>query len=214
MEELRYAYKNFVIWREEAAWCPKLENILLKWTIQIDLINSFKIPSVSSFPVIIITHISYLLDRASLNKCEKHCELRTLGIFIVNRSIYLNYTLVIKFKCSNQFHVPIVATSRFFLYCWPCILIDPYNTNQLDALFILCLFHQSPLHVSGMLLAIIRRYHCIYRKIGTCYTFSWHSAGRKSDRRIYLSNQMEILQYKVISVNYYVSVFITAWNTR
>ena len=31
----------------------------------------------------------------------------------------------------------------FLMYCWPCILINLCNENQLDALFILSLFHQS-----------------------------------------------------------------------
>jgi len=30
----------------------------------------------------------------------------------------------------------------FFMFCWPCILIHQCNKNQLDALFILSLFHQ------------------------------------------------------------------------
>ena len=30
-----------------------------------------------------------------------------------------------------------------FMSCWPCISIHPCNKNQLDALFILRLFHQS-----------------------------------------------------------------------
>jgi hypothetical protein len=29
------------------------------------------------------------------------------------------------------------------MFCWPCILILPYDKNQPDALFIFCLFHQS-----------------------------------------------------------------------
>ena len=31
----------------------------------------------------------------------------------------------------------------FFMFCWPCISIHLCNKNQLDALFILGLFHQS-----------------------------------------------------------------------
>jgi hypothetical protein len=34
------------------------------------------------------------------------------------------------------------------------------NKNQPDALLILYLFCNQPLHISGMLLPIIRRYHC------------------------------------------------------
>jgi hypothetical protein len=49
-----------------------------------------------------------------------------------------------------------------FVFCWPCILMDQYNKNKPDTLFILHSFRQSRLHVSGMLLPIIRRYHCIY----------------------------------------------------
>ena len=30
------------------------------------------------------------------------------------------------------------------MVCWPCVSIYLYNKNQLDALFILSLFHQSP----------------------------------------------------------------------
>jgi len=30
-----------------------------------------------------------------------------------------------------------------FMFCWPCISIDPCNENQLDALFIISLFRQS-----------------------------------------------------------------------
>jgi hypothetical protein len=44
---------------------------------------------------------------------------------------------------------------------------------------VLCLFCQSPLHVSGMLFSIVRRYHYIYiyTTIYTCYTVlsSWLS---------------------------------------
>jgi hypothetical protein len=57
---------------------------------------------------------------------------------------------------------------------------NPNNKNQLDALFIPNLFRQSPLHVSGMLLPIIRRYQHIHTITGTCYTFS-HSLLAGSD---------------------------------
>ena len=40
-----------------------------------------------------------------------------------------------------------------FTFCWPCISIYQCNENQLDALFILSLFRQSTLHVSGLFIA-------------------------------------------------------------
>jgi hypothetical protein len=33
-------------------------------------------------------------------------------------------------------------TNKFYV-CWPCISINPYNKNQLDALFVLSLFRPS-----------------------------------------------------------------------
>jgi hypothetical protein len=69
---------------------------------------------------------------------------------------------------------------RHYHTYWKPQKVICYNKNQRDALFILYLFRQSPLHVSGMLLPIIRRYHCIYITIGTCYTFQltvWWPAG-------------------------------------
>jgi hypothetical protein len=36
------------------------------------------------------------------------------------------------------------ALSEFnYIFCWPCVSINPCNENQLDALFIFCLFRQS-----------------------------------------------------------------------
>jgi hypothetical protein len=35
------------------------------------------------------------------------------------------------------------VTEIFFMFCWPCISIDPCNDNQLDAPFILSLFRHS-----------------------------------------------------------------------
>jgi hypothetical protein len=85
--------------------------MILNWTIRVDLNNSFKIPYVSPFLVIIIAHTTYMLDRASLNKCGIHCELRTLDIFIINWSICLNYRFVIKFKCSNRMELQLISCS-------------------------------------------------------------------------------------------------------
>ena len=36
-----------------------------------------------------------------------------------------------------------IIISLNFMFCWPCLSIDPYNENQLDAPFILSLFRQS-----------------------------------------------------------------------
>jgi cellulose synthase/poly-beta-1,6-N-acetylglucosamine synthase-like glycosyltransferase len=36
-----------------------------------------------------------------------------------------------------------VVNFLFFIFCWPCISIHLCNKNQLDALFIFSLFHQS-----------------------------------------------------------------------
>jgi hypothetical protein len=64
-----------------------------------------------------------------------------------------------------------------FILCWLYILIDPYKKNQLDALFILYLFCQSPLHILCMLLPIIRRHtlstyrnwYMVYVRLTACW---------------------------------------------
>ena len=58
-----------------------------------------------------------------------------------------------------------------FMFCWPCILIDPCNEMQLDALFILRSFRQSTSTCFGYICSpssggILCIY--IYATIGTC----------------------------------------------
>jgi hypothetical protein len=50
-------------------------------------------------------------------------------------------------------------------------MFHPYNENLLDALFILSLFRQTTLHVSGMFVAHYQEVYCIYTTVGMCCAF-------------------------------------------
>jgi len=60
--------------------------------------------------------------------------------------------------------VVIKTRDTLLMFCWPCIVMYPYNKNQQDALFTFNLFQIiNPYMFRAGLLLIIRRYFfCIY----------------------------------------------------
>ena len=61
-----------------------------------------------------------------------------------------------------------------FMFCWSCISVQLFNKNQLDAIFILSLFHQSTSTCFGHILAQHHEVYCIYTAIGTCCASAQH----------------------------------------
>jgi len=62
-----------------------------------------------------------------------------------------------------------------FMFCWPCILVQLWVNEQLDAqLRYVILYYYNPLHVSSNCVLIIRRSNCVNTASGIVFSVSDH----------------------------------------
>jgi hypothetical protein len=95
--------------------------------------------------------------------------------FLISLKLQQGYMLIVFIW--TQPHWKILVTKYTLLdsmFCWPCISIHPCNENQLDAIFILRLFHQYISicfeHICSPSWGGILYTH-VYATIGTCCAF-------------------------------------------
>jgi len=98
--------------------------------------------------------ISYLWAVMTSDLCCVHIVLRRIPRLHIVQSFYFTRSTLSLWVCNCFFN--------FFMFCWLCILVQQWVSDQLDAqLRYITVYYYNPLHVLSNSMLIIRRSNCI-----------------------------------------------------